>query len=69
MRFNLIIISVLLILSSTISTANPGGKGDDVRDLEIVQVLAIPLHLLTANQVLPLPLSSLTKFTQAYFLT
>ena len=31
MRFNLIIISVLLILSSTISTANPGGKGDDVR--------------------------------------
>ncbi len=31
MRFNLILVTIILICSSTISTANPGGKEDDVR--------------------------------------
>ena len=31
MRIKVVIVLILLILSTTISTANPGGKGDDVR--------------------------------------
>ena len=31
MRVKLVVVLILLVLSTTISTANPGGKGDDVR--------------------------------------
>tara|TARA_B110000444_G_scaffold211181_1_gene206907 strand:+ start:24380 stop:25489 length:1110 start_codon:yes stop_codon:yes gene_type:complete len=31
MRLKIVVVLILLVLSTTISTANPGGKGDDVR--------------------------------------